>query len=156
MLVLRSVGTSRWGEARGPILERGDYSSRKASSAASQTGCDPKFERLTPTSRTPCGGGKTDRIRSSATSRNLTLGSIAVSMDRLRVDIWKFDHLILTVTVRPHRCFAPAPNFVGHRDHARFDPSRVGQVLREGRLEPDDFRSRSGRTARSSRPRAIS
>ena len=32
------------------------------------------------------------------------------------------------------RSLAPGPDLVGHRDHARFDPSRIGEVLREGRL----------------------
>src|SRR6516162_7927993 len=32
------------------------------------------------------------------------------------------------------RSFAPAPNFISHRDHACFDPCRVGQALREGCL----------------------
>ena len=32
------------------------------------------------------------------------------------------------------RSLAPSPDLVGHRDHARFDPSRIGKVLGEGRL----------------------
>ena len=37
--------------------------------------------------RTPFGGGNTERIRSRATSCNPFLVSIAISIDRLRVDI---------------------------------------------------------------------
>jgi hypothetical protein len=39
---------------------------------------------------------------------------------------------------------------------ASLDRSRVDQVIREGRLRPEDFLSRFGSTGRSSRPRAIS
>ena len=42
------------------------------------------------------------------------------------------------------RFLAPRPNIVGHRDHACFDLNRINQILREGRLRPEDFRSRSG------------
>ena len=38
---------------------------------------------------------------------------------------------------------APSPNIVGHCDHPHFDPSGIEQILREGRLRPEDFRSRS-------------
>src|SRR5262249_6070764 len=62
-----------------------------------------KFEIVTPTSRMPLGGGKTDRIRPRATSCSLSLVSMLVSIDRLRVDIWKLAHLIFTVTVRPRK-----------------------------------------------------
>jgi len=34
------------------------------------------------------------------------------------------------------RFLAPAPNVVGHRDHASFDPSRIKQIVREGCLRP--------------------
>ena len=34
------------------------------------------------------------------------------------------------------RFLAPSPNIVGHRDHPRFDPSGIDQILREGRLRP--------------------
>ena len=42
------------------------------------------------------------------------------------------------------RFLTPGPNIVGHRDHARFDPNGIKQILREGCLGPEDFRSRSG------------
>jgi hypothetical protein len=45
----------------------GDYISRKREFDASLAVCDRKFESVTPTSRTPFGGGNTDRIRSRAT-----------------------------------------------------------------------------------------
>ena len=41
------------------------------------------------------------------------------------------------------RFLAPSPNIVSHRDHAGFDPGRIDQILREGRLRPERFRSRS-------------
>ena len=37
------------------------------------------------------------------------------------------------------RFLAPGPNIVGHRDHARFDPSGIDQILREGCLRPRGF-----------------
>ena len=37
------------------------------------------------------------------------------------------------------RFLAPSPNIVGHRDHAGFDPGRIDQILREGRLRPGRF-----------------
>jgi hypothetical protein len=55
--------------------------------APSPAFCDRKFEIVTPTSRMPLGGGKTDRIRPRATSCSLSLVSMLVSIDRLRVDI---------------------------------------------------------------------
>ena len=48
-------------------LQSANYISRKGSSATSLAICDRKFESATPTSRTPFGGGNTDRIRSKAT-----------------------------------------------------------------------------------------
>ena len=62
-----------------------------------------KFESVTPTNRIPLCGGKTVRINSRASSCSLSLVSIGVSTDRLREDIWKFAHLIFTVTVRPRQ-----------------------------------------------------
>ena len=56
-----------WRQRMGRGSVGGDYTSRKGSSAASLPDCDRKFERVTPTSRTPFGGGNTDRIRSRAT-----------------------------------------------------------------------------------------
>jgi hypothetical protein len=32
------------------------------------------------------------------------------------------------------RFLAPNPDLVGHRNHARFDPGRIGEVFREGRF----------------------
>jgi hypothetical protein len=55
--------------------------------APSPAFCDRKFEIVTPTSRMPLGGGKIDRIRPRATSCSLSLVSMLVSIDRLRVDI---------------------------------------------------------------------
>jgi hypothetical protein len=63
---LRWVAT-RLAPADGRRSAGGDYISRKGSSAASLAVCDRKFESATPTSRTPFGGGNTDRIRSRAT-----------------------------------------------------------------------------------------
>ena len=37
------------------------------------------------------------------------------------------------------RFLAPGPNIVGHRDHARFDPNGIKQILREGCLRPRGF-----------------
>ena len=37
------------------------------------------------------------------------------------------------------RFLTPSPNIVGHRDHAGFDPGRIDQILREGRLRPGRF-----------------
>ena len=37
------------------------------------------------------------------------------------------------------RLLAPGPNIVGHRDHTRFDPSGIKQILREGCLRPRRF-----------------
>src|SRR5271166_433899 len=120
--------------------------------------CERKFESVTPTSRMPFGGGKTDRIRSRATSYNLSLVAIAVSIDRLRVEIWKSAHLIFTVTVRPRECV-----FSHHLQTSSaisITPASIpaGSVRSSGKVlsDPDDFRSRSGRTGRSSRPREIS
>jgi hypothetical protein len=63
------------------------HPSRNGSLAPSPAFCDRKFEIVTPTSRMPLGGGKTDRIRPRATSCSLSLVSMVVSIDRLRVDI---------------------------------------------------------------------
>ena len=63
------------------------HPSRNGSLAPSPAFCDRKFEIVTPTSRMPLGGGKTDRIRPRATSCSLSLVSMLVSIDRLRVDI---------------------------------------------------------------------
>jgi len=57
---------ARLAPADGARVGRRDYISRKGSSVASLPDCDRKFERVTPTSRTPFGGGNTDRIRSRA------------------------------------------------------------------------------------------
>jgi hypothetical protein len=75
-----------WRQRMGRGSVGGDYTSRKGSSAASPPDCDRKFERVTPTSRTPFGTGNTDRIRSRATSCSPCLVWIADSIDRLRVD----------------------------------------------------------------------
>jgi hypothetical protein len=64
-----------------------NHPSRNGSLAPSPAFCDRKFEIVTPTSRMPLGGGKTDRIRPRATSCSLSLVSMLVSIDRLRVDI---------------------------------------------------------------------
>jgi hypothetical protein len=61
--------------------------SRNGSLVPSPAFCDRKFEIVTPTSRMPLSGGKTDRIRPRATSCSLSLVSMLVSIDRLRVDI---------------------------------------------------------------------
>ena len=37
------------------------------------------------------------------------------------------------------RLLTPGPNIVGHRDHARFDPSGINEILREGCLRPRGF-----------------
>ena len=37
------------------------------------------------------------------------------------------------------RFLTPSPNIVGHRDHARFDPNGINQILREGCLRPRGF-----------------
>src|ERR1700733_7443266 len=37
------------------------------------------------------------------------------------------------------RFLAPGPNIVGHRDHARFDPTGINQIFREGCLRPRGF-----------------
>ena len=88
-----------WRQRMGRGSVGGDCISRKGSSAASLPDCDRKFERVTPTSRTPFGGGNTDRIRSRAISCSPGLVWIADSIDRLRLDNWNSTHLILTVTV---------------------------------------------------------
>jgi hypothetical protein len=94
----------------------------------------------------PSRGGKADRIRSSATSRNLSLVSIVVSMDRLRVVIWKLAHLTFTVTVRPREfAFSHQPQT---SSAIAITPAsiRAGSIRSSGKVvsEPDDFRSRSG------------
>ena len=47
-----------WRQRMGRGSVRGDYTSRKGSSAASPPDCDRKFERVIPTSRTPFGVSK--------------------------------------------------------------------------------------------------
>jgi hypothetical protein len=42
------------------------------------------------------------------------------------------------------RFLAPSPNIVGHRDHARFDPNGINQILREVVSDPEDFPSLPG------------
>ena len=37
------------------------------------------------------------------------------------------------------RFLTPSPDIVGHRDHARFDPNGINQILREGCLQPRGF-----------------
>jgi hypothetical protein len=64
-----------------------DYTSRNGSSAPSPAFCGRKFESVTPTRRMPLIGGRTDRIRSRATSRNRSLVSMVVSRLLLRVEI---------------------------------------------------------------------
>ena len=112
---------------------------------------DPAFAGRLAASANPFRRRETDGIRSSATSCSLSLVSIAVSIDRLRDDIWKLAHLIFTVT-RPAatiRFLTPSPNIVSHRDYTHFDPRGIDQILREvlsltpkifapGRVEPDD------------------
>ena len=48
------------------------------------------------------------------------------------------------------RFLTPGPDLVGHRNHARLDPA--GSVRSSGKVvsDPEDFRSRSGWTGRSS------
>ena len=75
-----------WRQRMGRGSVGGDYTSRKGSSAASPPDCDWKFETVTPTSRTPFGGGNTERIRPRATSCSPCLVWIADSIDWLRVD----------------------------------------------------------------------
>jgi hypothetical protein len=75
----------RQGMGRGSVT--GDYISRKGSSAAWLAICGRKLESATPTSRTPFGGGNTDRIRSRATRCSSSLVWIVIFTDRLRVDI---------------------------------------------------------------------
>ena len=41
------------------------------------------------------------------------------------------------------RFFAPGPNIVSHRDHARFDPSGIVKSSEKVVSDPEDFRSRS-------------
>src|SRR5580700_6792832 len=68
-----------WRQRMGRGSVGGDYISRKGSSAASLPDCDRKFERVTPTSRTPFGDGNTERIRLRATSCSPSLVWIADS-----------------------------------------------------------------------------
>ena len=148
-----------WRQRMGRGSVGGDYISRKGSSAASLPDCDRKFERVTPTSRTPFGGGNTERIRSRATScslvpcldrrfhRSATSGQLKVGPFDLHRD---------GPTTRI-RLLAPGPDIVGHRDHAGLDLNGISQVLRRKSSPiPTTFVRGQVGPSRSSRPRAMS
>jgi hypothetical protein len=60
------------------------------------------------------------------------------STARRYLEVSPFD-LHCNGTTKTIRFLAPSPNIVGHRDHARFDPGWIDQILREGRLRPRRF-----------------
>jgi hypothetical protein len=94
-----------------------------------------KFERVTPTSRTPFGGGNTERIRSRATACSPCLVWIADSIGRLpsrQLKVGPFDLHRDGPTARV-RFLAPGPDIVGHRNHSRLDLNGIGQVLWKSR-----------------------
>jgi hypothetical protein len=89
------------------------------------------LDRVTPTNRIAFGGGKTDRINSSASSCSFALVSIGASIDRLREDIWKSAHLIFTVTPDPANALFAMDNVISTAHCLCWTDSFVDAVARD-------------------------
>src|SRR3984957_839489 len=86
------------------------------------------------------------RINSRASSCSFSLVWIGVSIDRLREDIWKFAHLIFTVTVRPRQFVFSHQAQTSSAIAITPASIRTGSIRSSGKVvsDPEDFRSRSG------------
>jgi hypothetical protein len=116
-----------WRQRIGRDWARGDYVSRKGSSAASLTVCSRKFESATPTSRTPFGGGNTGpphvvgrlpRFGVDGRSRRISLKNPDIGPPR-------------ESRFRPRRVISTeSPHCRAHRSVARSKTGRSAETLR--------------------------